>query len=64
MVYTVSVFFSCVSPFDANARRQTSFAAIEVMPEIEDDAEIEIREEDIQTVGAGGQHVNKTSCCA
>ena len=55
-----------VSPFDANARRQTSFAAIEVMPEIDDDAEIEIRDDDIEmqvfrSSGAGGQHVNKTS---
>ena len=55
-----------VSPFDANARRQTSFAAIEVMPEIENDESIEIREEDIEmqfyrASGAGGQHVNKTS---
>ena len=55
-----------VSPFDANARRQTSFAAIEVMPEMEDDNSVEIREEDIEmqvyrASGAGGQHVNKTS---
>ena len=55
-----------VSPFDANARRQTSFAAIEVMPELENDDSVEIREEDIEmqvyrASGAGGQHVNKTS---
>ena len=55
-----------VSPFDANARRQTSFAAVEVMPEIENDETIEIRDEDIEmqvyrSSGAGGQHVNKTS---
>ena len=52
--------------YEANARRQTSFAAVEVMPEIEDDDEVEIREEDIEmqvyrASGAGGQHVNKTS---
>lgn len=55
-----------VSPFDANSRRQTSFAAIEVMPEIPDDGNIEIRPEEIEmqvfrSSGAGGQHVNKTS---
>ena len=55
-----------ISPFDANARRQTSFAAVEVMPEIEDDSSVEIRQEDIEmqvyrASGAGGQHVNKTS---
>ena len=55
-----------VSPFDANARRQTSFASLEVMPEIDKDVNIEIREEDIQmdvyrASGAGGQKVNKTS---
>ena len=55
-----------VSPFDANARRQTSFSALEVMPEIEDDNEIEIRPEEVEmqvfrSSGAGGQHINKTS---
>lgn len=54
-----------ISPFDANARRHTSFASLEVMPEIIDTAEIEIRPEDIKvdtyrSSGAGGQHVNKT----
>ena len=55
-----------VSPFDAQARRQTSFAAVEVMPELPDDVEVEIRPEDIEmqacrSSGAGGQHINKTS---
>ncbi len=55
-----------VSPFDASGRRHTSFASLEVMPEITDDADIEIREEDIKmdvfrSSGAGGQHINKTS---
>ena len=55
-----------VSPFDANARRQTSFAAIEVMPDLPDDNTIEIRPEEIEmqacrSSGAGGQHINKTS---
>ncbi|HZR80227.1 MAG TPA: peptide chain release factor 2 [Candidatus Binatia bacterium] len=54
-----------ISPFDANARRQTSFAAILVSPEIEEDIDIEIRDEDLRvdtyrSSGAGGQHVNKT----
>ena len=55
-----------VSPFDAAGRRHTSFAAVEVMPEITDDTEIELRDEDIKmdvfrSSGAGGQKVNKTS---
>ena len=55
-----------VSPFDAAGRRHTSFAAVEVMPEISDDNEIELRDEDIKmdvfrSSGAGGQKVNKTS---
>ena len=55
-----------VSPFDASGRRHTSFASLEVMPEITDDVEIEVREEDIKmdvfrSSGAGGQHINKTS---
>ncbi len=55
-----------ISPYDANKRRHTSFAAVIVYPEIEDDIDIEIREEDLKidtyrASGAGGQHVNKTS---
>lgn len=55
-----------VSPFDASGRRHTSFAAIEVMPEIDDSIEVDIRPEDIEmevyrSSGAGGQKVNKTS---
>ena len=55
-----------VSPFDASGRRHTSFAALEVMPEIDDSIEIDIRPEDLQVdafraSGAGGQHINKTS---
>ena len=56
-----------VSPFDANQRRQTSFAAIEVIPDIQDDSQdVEIRPEDYEmqvfrSSGAGGQHINKTS---
>ncbi len=56
-----------VSPFDANARRQTSFAAVEVIPEITDtSSDVEIKTEDIEmqvyrSSGAGGQHINKTS---
>ena len=54
-----------VSPFDASGRRHTSFASVEVMPEISDDVSIEIRDEDIKVEahrasGAGGQHINKT----
>jgi len=54
-----------VSPFDSSGRRHTSFAAIEVVPEISDDVEVEIRTEDLKvdtyrSSGAGGQHVNKT----
>lgn len=55
-----------ISPFDSNGRRHTSFVSCEVMPEVSDDIEIEIRPEDIRVdtfraSGAGGQHVNKTS---
>ena len=55
-----------VSPFDASGRRQTSFASLEVMPEITADMSVEIRDEDIKmdvyrSSGAGGQKVNKTS---
>ena len=54
-----------VSPFDSNKRRHTSFASCDVLPEIEDDIEIEINEDDLRvdtyrSSGAGGQHVNKT----
>ncbi len=54
-----------ISPFDASGRRHTSFVSCDVMPEIEDDAEIEIRTEDLKidtyrASGAGGQHINTT----
>lgn len=54
-----------ISPFDSTGRRHTSFASVEVMPEIEDDSEVEISPDDIRvdtyrSSGAGGQHVNKT----
>jgi peptide chain release factor 2 len=55
-----------ISPFDANKRRHTSFVAVLVYPEVEDDIDIELKEDDIKmetfrASGAGGQHVNKTS---
>ncbi|MBR5134440.1 MAG: peptide chain release factor 2 [Clostridia bacterium] len=55
-----------VSPFDSSGRRHTSFSAIEVIPEIDDNVEVEIRPEDVKmdvfrSSGAGGQHINKTS---
>ena len=55
-----------VSPFDSSGRRHTSFASLEVMPEIGDDIDVDIRPEDIKmdvfrASGAGGQHINKTS---
>ena len=54
-----------ISPFDASGRRHTSFAAVEVMPEISDDTQVDIRPEDLKvdtyrSSGAGGQHINKT----
>lgn len=54
-----------ISPFDSNKRRHTSFASLEVMPEIEDDEEIVINPDDVRvdtyrSSGAGGQHINKT----
>ena len=55
-----------ISPFDSNKRRHTSFASLEVMPEVDDDNAVEIKDEDIRidvyrSSGAGGQHINKTS---
>ncbi len=55
-----------VSPFDSSGRRHTSFSALEVIPELDDNIEVEIRPEDIKmdvfrSSGAGGQHINKTS---
>ena len=55
-----------ISPFDAGGRRHTSFASVEVLPEIDDNTDVEIKPEDIKmdvfrASGAGGQHINKTS---
>ena len=54
-----------ISPFDSNARRHTSFTSVDVMPQFEDDMDIEIDEKDLEIItmrssGAGGQHINKT----
>ena len=54
-----------ISPFDSSARRHTSFASVEVLPEFNNEIDIEIREEDLEvetmrSSGAGGQHINKT----
>ena len=55
-----------ISPFNANGKRQTSFVSCDVMPDIEEDIDIEINEDDLRidtyrSSGAGGQHINKTS---
>jgi peptide chain release factor 2 len=55
-----------ISPFNAAGKRQTSFASCDVMPDIEDDLDLDINEEDLRvdtyrSSGAGGQHINKTS---
>ena len=55
-----------ISPFNAAGKRQTSFASCDVMPDIEEDLEVEVRDEDLRidtyrSSGAGGQHINKTS---
>lgn len=55
-----------ISPFNAQGKRQTSFVSLDVMPDIEDDVDVEINEEDLRvdtyrSSGAGGQHINKTS---
>ena len=55
-----------ISPFNAQGKRQTSFVSLDVMPEIDDDIDIEINDDDIRidtyrSSGAGGQHINKTS---
>lgn len=55
-----------ISPFNAQGKRQTSFASCDVMPDIEEDVDVEIKDEDIRidtyrSSGAGGQHINKTS---
>ena len=55
-----------ISPFNANGKRQTSFASCDVMPDIEEDLDVDINDDDLRidtyrSSGAGGQHVNKTS---
>ncbi len=55
-----------ISPFNAQGKRQTSFVSLDVMPDIKEDVDVEVREEDIRidtyrSSGAGGQHINKTS---
>ncbi len=55
-----------ISPFNAQGKRQTSFVSVDVMPDIEEDIDIEVKDEDIRidtyrSSGAGGQHINKTS---